>query len=101
MASFAASIEGAPVSRQAHGDHHQHEHQDGPHLRPQLGEAVALEHDAAHQHEEMRERQRRAEPLRPFRLRAIEKSNPGPGSRGAGAGLKSASHVYAIHSRIQ
>ena len=51
--------------REPHGDGHEQHQREHVHLH--IGEAGALQRDAAHDAQEMRERQRGANGLRPFR----------------------------------
>ena len=60
-----SSIQRALVEAHGDGRHHDHEQQHGPELRPAVAPSGALEHDAAHQAVEIRERQHIADHTAP------------------------------------
>lgn len=59
------SIQRLPVALQGDCACYQHEHPDRPQVWPNLYHAVSLQHDAAHDAQEMRQRQHLANGLRP------------------------------------
>src|SRR5712692_3105444 len=71
------SVERLVIARERHGTRGEQEHTDGPEIRKNFRDLVALEQDAAEDAQEVSQRQDLAQPLRPLRHSAERKHETG------------------------